>query len=113
MPEVWQAAQVQKDCDESVSELTDLLREEAAESEPFTALPWPGAAAIIRRDVPDMCATLRLWRLHELPWEIREYLGCALDVLAEAAYACRAMITPANGREQGDDGDLPGSWRAW
>lgn len=92
------------------SELTDLLREEAADTEPFTALPWPGAAAIIRRDVPDMCVTLRLWRLHELPWEIREYLGCALDALTEAAYACRER-EPENGREQGDNDWMPERWK--
>ena len=79
------------------------------ESEPFAALPWPGAAAIIRRDVPDMCSAIRLWRLHELPWEVREYLGTALDVLTEAAYACRERGPDGNGAGQG--WELPKRWQ--
>jgi len=90
-----------------------LALDDSEQSDPFTALPWPGAAAIICRDAPDMCATIRLWRMHELPWEVREYLSAALDVLTEAAYVCRERVPESDGAGQGADDDLPGSWRAW
>lgn len=84
----------------------------AAEPEPFTALPWPGAAAIIRRDTSDWCQSIGLFLMHELPFELRHFLEFARDALTEAAYACRER-GPENGAEQGDRDDLPGSWRAW